>query len=62
MEAPWPIACVTLDLDDTCWPTLPPILRAVGKLEERLRASFPRAADAGGVSSTSLRAYAEEVH
>lgn len=49
--------CVSFDLDDTLWPTMPPLLRAQAKLvEELIPAHLPRAAASGAVTKESLRA------
>jgi dephospho-CoA kinase len=41
------IRAVTMDLDDTCWPTFPPILKASAALESDMAELLPRAAAAG---------------
>lgn len=53
---PTALRCVTLDLDETCWPTMPPVLSAVASLEAHLETALPRAAAAGATSREAQRA------
>lgn len=55
------IRAVTMDLDDTCWPTFPPILKASAALESDMAELLPRAAAAGCGDRGALKASMTEV-
>ena len=46
---------VSFDLDDTCWPTLPPILKATAALAADMMELMPKAAAAGCAERNALR-------
>ncbi|KOO52883.1 had-superfamily hydrolase [Chrysochromulina tobinii] len=50
-----------MDLDDTCWPTFPPILKASAALESDMAELLPRAAAAGCGDRGALKASITEV-
>lgn len=52
---PAAVRAVTLDLDDTCWPTLPPILAATRTLTADMEELLPKTAAAGYAEGKALR-------
>ena len=52
---------VTFDLDDTLWPTWPPIRAASAALAEAVAAALPKTAAAGGAERDALKANADAV-
>jgi len=54
--SPSRLRVVTVDLDDTCWPTLPPILAAQASLASDFEEKLPLAFAAGGADRAALKA------
>jgi len=44
------VRCVSFDLDETCWPTKPPIVQAQQVLSSRMAVAMPKAYAAGAIS------------
>lgn len=54
--SPGAIRAVTLDLDDTLWPVMPPILKAKEVLDAGIERLLPRAAAAGALQADVMKA------
>ncbi|EOD34876.1 hypothetical protein EMIHUDRAFT_441140 [Emiliania huxleyi CCMP1516] len=56
------VACITFDLDETCWPTMPPIDAARRAMEPLLAEAMPRSHESGALASLggAFRALREE--
>ena len=55
------VAAVSFDLDDTLWPTMPPLIAAQAVREAALKTHLPSAYEAGALSPRALRAKSVEV-
>ena len=54
------VRAVSMDLDDTLWPTMPPILAASARLDQDIAELLPRAAAAGAAERSTLRSAVEQ--
>ena len=61
MGRPPRVAAISFDLDDTLWPTMPPLIAAGAVRDASLRDKLPSAHAAGALSPQALRAKSVEV-